>query len=176
MNRNEKEAMVGSLADIFSSSQVGFLVDYRGLNVAEMTELRRRLHDSAANMRILKNRIAKRAVEQTPFAALQEHMTETRALIYGDEPVAPAKTIGKYLDENNKLQYVAGVLVKGNDGSLLDAGRFKALGNLPSREQLLTNLLFVLQGTQTQFVRTLNEVPAKFVRTLAALAEARKAS
>jgi large subunit ribosomal protein L10 len=175
LNRTEKESLVGSLAEIFGSTQVGFLVDYRGLNVAEMTDLRRQLHDSAANIRILKNRIAKLAVQETPFVALQEHLVDTRALVYANEPVAPAKAINKFLGENEKLRFIAGVLVIGAGGTLLDAGRLKALGNLPSREQLLTQFLFVLKGTQTRFVRTLNEVPAKFVRTLAALAAAREA-
>jgi large subunit ribosomal protein L10 len=174
LNRTEKEEMVGSLADIFGSSQVGFLVDYRGLNVAQITELRRRLHDSAATMRILKNRIAKRAIQQTPFAALLEHLTDTRAFIYGQEPVEPAKAVQKYLGENDKLHFVAGVLVTASGVSLLDGNRLKALGTLPSREQLLTQFLFVLTATQARFVRTLNEVPAKFVRTLAALAAARE--
>ena len=100
-------------------------------------------------------------------------MTENRALIYGTEPVEPAKTVSKYLGENDKLRFVAGFLVTATGGSLLDAGRLKALGSLPTREQLLTQLLFVMKAPQTMFVRTLNEIPAKFVRTLAALAEAR---
>lgn len=173
MNRTEKAELAASLAEIFNSTQVGFLVDYKGLSVAEITDLRRRLRESSAQMRILKNRIAKRAVQETPFAPLGEHLLDTRALIYGDEPVAPAKAVTKYLGENDKLQFVSGVLVTGAGGSVLDAARLKALGNLPSREQLLTQLLFVMKGTQTQFVRTLNEIPAKFVRTLAALAAAR---
>lgn len=174
MKRNDKEALAGTLGEIFSSSQVGFLVDYRGLDVGQITELRRRLHESSATMRVLKNRIAKRAIQETPFAPLQEHLTDTRAFIYGAEAVAPAKTIAKYLGENDKLQFVAGVLVTPSGTSLLDGARLKALGNLPSREQLLTQLVFVMKGTQTRFVRTLNEVPAKFVRTLAAIAAAKE--
>ena len=176
MNRTEKESLAGSLGEIFGSAQVGFLVDYRGLNVAEITELRRRLHDSAATLRVLKNRIAKRAIQQTPFAPLQEHLTDTRALIYGQEPVEPAKAVNKYLGENDKLQFIAGLLVTASGGSLLDARRLKALGTLPSREVLLTQLLFAMKSPQSRFVRTLNEIPARFVRTLAALAEARAAN
>jgi len=174
LKRTDKEELAGTLADIFSSSQVGFLVDYRGLDVAQITELRRRLHESSATMRVLKNRIAKRAIQETAFAPLQEYLSDTRALIYGADPVEPAKTVSKYLGENDKLQFVAGFLVTPSGGSLLDAARLKALGNLPTREQLLTQLLFVMKGTQTRFVRTLNEVPASFVRTLAAIAAARE--
>ena len=175
MKRTDKEELVGSLSEIFTSAKVGFLVDYKGLTVSQITELRRRLRQSAANMRVLKNRIAKRAIEASAFAPLKDHLTDNRALIYGTDPVEPAKAVSKYLGENDKLHYVAGFLVTGKGGSLLDARRLKALGNLPSREQLLTQLLFVMKGPQTKFVRTLNEIPAKFVRTLAALAEARGA-
>ncbi len=175
MKRTEKEELAGSLAQIFRASRVGFLVDYKGLTVAQITDLRRRLRQSAAHMRILKNRVAKRAIEATAFAPLKEHLTQNRALIYGTEPVEPAKAVSKYLGENDKLRFVAGFLVTAAGGSLLDASRLKALGNLPSREQLLTQLLFVMKSPQTLFVRTLNEIPAKFVRTLAALAEARGA-
>jgi large subunit ribosomal protein L10 len=142
--------------------------------MAEITELRRRLHGSAARMRILKNRIAKLAIGETPFAPLVKHLVDTRALIFADEPVAPAKTVSKYLGENDKLRFVAGLLLSDGKPALLDLARLRALGDLPSREVLLTQLLFVMNGTQTRLVRTLNEIPAKFVRTLAALAEARK--
>ena len=173
MKRNEKEELAGSLAAIFSAARVGFLVDYKGLTVSQITELRRRLRQSAASMRILKNRIAKRAIEASAFAPLKDHLKENRALIYGTEPVEPAKAVSKYLGENDKLRFVAGFLVTATGGSLLDAARLKALGSLPTRKQLLTQLLFVMKAPQTMFVRTLNEIPAKFVRTLAALAEAR---
>lgn len=173
MNRNEKAELAVSMAEIFGSSQVGFLVDYKGLTVQEITDLRRELRQASAHMRILKNRIAKRAVQETPFAPLGDHLTDTRALIYGTDPVAPAKAVAKYLGTNDKLQYVSGVLLTASGGSVLDIGRLKALGDLPSREQLLTQLVFVMKGTQTKFVRTLNEIPARFVRTLAAVAKAK---
>ncbi len=170
MDRTEKEQLAASLHEIFNDAQMGLLVDYRGLNVAEMGELRRQLHESAANMRVLKNRVAKRAIQDTPFAELAEHLIDTRALIYAEDPVPPAKAVSKFLSGNDKLQFVSGMLITASGGSALDAGRLKALGSLPSREELLTQLLFVMKGTQTQFVRTLNEIPARFVRTLAAVA------
>ena len=170
MNRTDKEDMVASLRDIFTAAQVGLLVDYRGLNVAEITELRRRLHEASTNMRVLKNRIAKLAIKETPFSPLEDQLTETRALIYGGDPVAPAKVVSKFLRENAKLRYIAGLLITAAGASLLDSARVRALGNLPSRDELLAQLVYLLKGTQSQFVRTLNEIPARFVRTLAALA------
>ncbi len=173
MRRTEKEELVGLLADIFKNAQVGFLADYRGLTVEDVTDLRRRLHESATGMRVLKNRIAKLAIKDTPFEALSEDLTEPRALIFGNDPVAPAKVISKYQGENSKFQVLKGVLVTKGVGALLDAGQIKSLGNLPSRDQLLAQLMSVMNGTLSKMVRTLNEIPAKFVRTLAAVAEAK---
>jgi large subunit ribosomal protein L10 len=170
LKRTEKEELVGTLSDIFRKAQVGLLVDYRGLNVAEITDLRRQLHESATTLRILKNRIARLAIRESPFAPLENELSEPRALIYGEDAVAPAKVLTKYLTGSEKLKFIAGVLVTPTGRALLDANRMKALGTLPSREELLARLLFVMKGTHTRFVRTLNEIPARFVRTLAAVA------
>jgi len=174
LNRTEKEEAVSGLGELFNSIQIGLLVDYRGLDVAEITELRRQLNENATKMRVLKNRLAKQAIKESPFAELGEYLTEPRALIYGDDPVAPAKVVSKFMSTNTKLDYISGMLLTGTVGSVLDANRMKALGNLPSREELLTKLVFVMNAVPTKLVRTLNEVPAKFVRTLAALAQSKE--
>lgn len=165
--------MVGALSEIFSNFQVGFLVDFRGLTVAEVTELRRRLHETATEMRVLKNRLAKIAIKGTPFEPLGENLVDTRALIYGNDPVAPAKVVSRFLEESAHFSVLQGMLITKSVGSLLDVEQIKALGSLPSREELLSQFFSVLSGPASKFVRTLNEVPAKFVRTLAAVAAAR---
>ncbi|MEE8434061.1 MAG: 50S ribosomal protein L10 [bacterium] len=174
MNRDEKQDMVTALGEIFNGAQVGLLIDYIGLNVAEISDLRRRLHESDSNMRVLKNRIAKLAIKDTPFATLEEQLSKPRALIYGDEPAASAKVLSKFLREHEKISYILGVLVTPTGTKVLEQADMRALGALPSREELLVKLLFVVQSPPTQFVRTLNEIPAKFVRTLAALAASRE--
>lgn len=173
MKRTEKHEMAASLAEIFNSAQVGLLVDYRGLNVAQLSDLRRKLHAKDTQIRILQNRIAKIAIKGTPFAALADHLSEPRALVFGQDPVAPAKVVTDFLKTNDKATYIGGMLITRDGGSPLDAARMTSLGNLPSREVLLVKLLYVMNATQTQFVSTLNEIPAKFVRTLAAIAESK---
>ncbi len=165
--------MVGALAEIFANSQVGILVDYRGLTVAEVTELRRRLHETATGMRVLKNRLAKIAIKDTPFEPLAENLVDTRALIYGDDPVAPAKVVSEFQEESKTFSVLRGLLVNKAVGSVLDTAQIKALGALPSRDELVAQLFSVFNAPVGNFVRTINEVPAKLVRTLAALAEAR---
>ncbi len=169
MKRTEKEAAVQAYAQIFKDSTVGFLVDFRGMNVSSVTELRRRLNEAKTGMKVLKNRMAKIAVTGTPFESLKDKMTQTRALVFGTEPVAPAKVVVKYGQENDKFKVVAGVLITGTALTLLDLPRVKALATLPSRVELLAKLLFLFKAPQTRFVRTLNEVPAMFVRALAAV-------
>ena len=93
MKRTDKEEMVSSLTNLFNTSQVGILADYRGLTVAEVTDLRRQLHETSTNMRVLKNRIAKIAIKGTPFEPLADDLTSTRAFIFGEDPAGPAKVL-----------------------------------------------------------------------------------
>lgn len=165
--------MVGNLGEIFGKSQVGILVDYRGLTVAEVTELRRRLHETSTGMRVLKNRLAKIAIKGTPFEPLADSLVDTRALVFGDDPVGPAKVVSTFQRDSEKFTVLQGLLVTKEQGSLLDPEQIKALGSLPPREVLLAQLLTVFNAPIGNFVRTLNEVPAKFVRTLAAVAAAK---
>ncbi len=175
MKREHKEELVGTLATLFKDSQIGFLVDFKGMTVESVTELRRRLHGAKTGMRVLKNRMAKIATKGTPFEALAPHMVDTRALVFGSDPVGPAKVMLKYAQENEKFKLVTGVLVsRAGVGELLDPKKIKVLGSLPPKEELIGKLLFLMNAPQTMFVRTLNEVPAKFVRTLAAVRDAKQ--
>jgi large subunit ribosomal protein L10 len=175
MKRENKEEMIGALAIVFKEHQVGFLVDFRGMTVGAVTDLRRKLHGAKTGMRVLKNRMAKIASKGTPFEPLAPHMTGTRALVFGQDPVAPAKVMLKYAEDNEKFKLVTGVLVsRSGVGEVLDAKQIKVLGNLPPKEELIGKLLFLMKAPPTMFVRTLNEVPAKFVRTLAAVRDAKQ--
>ena len=161
--------MVSTLADVFKNSQVGFLADYRGLTVAEITDLRRQLHEASTNMRVLKNRIAKIAIKGTPFEPLVEDLIDTRAFIYGEEPAGPAKVMSKFLHGNEKFSVLKGLLITNTGTSLLDSAQIKTLGSLPSREELIGGLLSVMNGPLVGMLTAMNEIPAKFVRTLAAV-------
>ena len=171
MERQAKETMVASLIETFKTAQVGFLLDYRGMNVAQATELRRKLRAAKSGMRVVKNNLAKIALKGTPFEGLEPSLVQTRALVFGADPVGPAKVLTQFLKEHEKIKYIMGLLVKGGQGQLVDERMVKALSDLPSREQLIGQLLSLMQAPAGQFLRLLNEVPAKFVRTLNAIAE-----
>lgn len=171
LKRTEKEELVGFLADIFNNSQVGFLADYRGLSVADVTDLRRRLHEASTGMRVLKNRIAKIAIKDTPFESMMEDITGTRAFIYGQDAAAQAKVVTKFQGENAKFSLLKGLVVTSEGTSELDVTQIKTLGSLPSRDELIARLLSVLNGPLVGLVSTMKEIPAKFVRILAAVGE-----
>ena len=171
MKRTEKEELVSFLTDIFNNAQVGILADYRGLSVADVTDLRRRLHDASTGMRVLKNRIAKIAIKDTPFESMMEDLTDTRAFIYGQDPAAQAKVVSKFQGEKDKFSLLKGLLVTSKGITTLDVAQIKTLGSLPSRDELIAQLLSVMNGPLVGLVSTMNEIPAKFVRTLAAVAE-----
>ena len=175
MDRATKEILVKEYKDLFSSAITGVLVDYKGLNVEELTELRKTLFEKNSKFRVLKNSLAKIAVEGTPFENLGGHFVETRALVYSQEDVAaPAKIVSEAAKKNEKIKLISGVLVSGEKGEVLDPQGIKALGNLPSKEELIAKLLFVMNAPITNFARVLNEVPSKFVRTLQAIADSKE--
>jgi large subunit ribosomal protein L10 len=175
MERTQKEILVDELQGIFNSATAAVLIDYKGLAANDLVEMRQELHKVSSTMKVLKNTLAKLAVEDTPFSGIKDYFVDTRALVYGQEdPVEQAKVLIKIAEENPNLKIHAGVLVDTAKTSLLDVKQVEALSKLPSKEALIVKLLFLFQAPATQLVRTLNEVPAKFVRTLAAVRDSKE--
>ncbi len=175
MERSQKEALVAEFGEIFSSAQSGVLVDFQGLTVEQLTSLRKSLYAKNGSFRVIKNRLAKIAAKDTPFESLAGEFVQNRALVYSEtDPVGTAKIMTEQAKSNEKLKIIAGLLVTEGQGHKLDLMAIKELGDLPSREELVAKLLFLLNAPITQFVRTLNEVPASFVRTLQAVAESKQ--
>jgi large subunit ribosomal protein L10 len=174
MERSQKEAQVNELRSIFNSMSAGVLVDYRGIEANQVVELRKKLNDASSTMKVIKNSLARIAAEDTPFAELADQFTQTRALVYCDgDAVQQAKVLSEAAKRLDNLKILAGILVGDSKTSILNTGEVEALSKLPSREELLMKLLFLMQAPATQFVRTLNAVPAKFVRTLAAVRDSK---
>ena len=174
MERSQKEAQVNELRSIFNSMSAGVLVDYRGIEANQVVELRKKLNDASSTMKVIKNSLARIAAEDTPIAELAEQFTQTRALVYSDgDAVQQAKVLSEAAKSLDKLKILAGILVGDSKTSILNSGEVEALSKLPSRDELIMKLLFLMQAPATQFVRTLNAVPAKFVRTLAAIRDSK---
>jgi large subunit ribosomal protein L10 len=172
LNLSEKQAVVAEVVEQVSKAQTIVLAEYRGLEVGKITALRKQARENGVYLRVLKNTLARRAVEGTPFAGLADKMVGP--LIYGisTDPVAAAKVINGFAKDNDKLVIKAGAMAN----YVMDVNGVKALATMPSREELLSKLLGTMQAPIAQFVRTLNEVPTKFVRGLAAVRDAKPAA
>ena len=170
LNLEEKKAVVEEIAAQVAGAKGIVLAEYRGLEVGHMTELRRRARRSGVYLRVLKNSLARRAVKDTPFAQLADQMVGP--LVYGisSDPVATAKVMNEFAKGNDKFVIKAGAM----PNAVISAKEVAALASLPSREELLSRLMATMQAPIAQFVRTLNEVPSKFVRTLAAVRDAKE--
>jgi len=177
LDRIQKEAQVKELNLIFNKMTAGIVIDYRGIDANQIVELRKELHGSSSKMKVLKNSLARIASNDTPFAGLADQFTKTRAIVYSDgDPVEQAKVLSEQAAKLENLKILAGILVGDGKTSILDSSQVEALSKLPSREELLVKLLYLFQASTTQFVRTLNEVPSKFVRTLAAISDSKSQS
>ena len=170
LNLEEKQAVVREVSAQVAGAQAIVLAEYRGLEVGNMTELRRRARGSGVYLRVLKNTLARRAVKDTPFAKLADQMVGP--LVYGisSDPVATAKVMNEFAKGNDKFVIRAGAM----PNAVISAKEIAALASLPSREELLSRLMGTMQAPIAKFVRTLNEVPSKFVRALAAVRDAKE--
>ena len=172
LNLDDKKAVVAEVSAELAKAQAVIVAEYRGLEVGQITELRAKARESGVYLRVLKNTLVRRAVAGTPYEGLASSMVGP--LIYGisADPVAPAKVLSEFAKSNDKLVVKAGAM----PNYVMDVAGVKALASMPSREELLATLLGTLQAPVAKFVRTLNEVPGKFVRTVAALRDAKEAA
>ena len=170
LNLEQKQAVVSEIAAQLGSAQSVIVAEYRGLDVGAVTDLRAKARKSGLYLRVLKNSLARRAVKGTPFEKLSEQMVGP--LIYGisQDPVAGAKVLSAFAKDNEKLVIRGGAM----PNLLMSVKDVSALAALPSREELLAKLVGKMQAPVVKLVRTMNEVPGKFVRTLAAVRDARE--
>ena len=170
LSLEQKQAMVSEVSAKLVGAQALIVAEYRGLDVEKVTQLRSKARKSGVFLRVLKNTLARRAVQGTPFEKLSEQMVGP--LMYGisEDPVAGAKVLSEFAKENEQFVIKAGAM----PGSVMSAQDIKALASLPGREQLIATLLGTMQAPVTKLVRTMNEVPGRFVRTLAAYRDAKE--
>lgn len=172
LNLEDKKALVAEVSAQLVSAQAIILAEYRGIQVGDITALRAKARNSGVYLRVLKNTLARRAVADTPFAGLAEHMVGPLAYGIGSDPVAAAKVLHDFAKGNEKLVIKAGAM----PNYVMTAKDVATLATMPSREELIAKLLGTMQAPVAQFVRTLNEVPSRFVRTLAAVRDKKEAA
>ena len=172
LNRQEKAIVIEEVTTQVAAAQSIVVAEYRGLDVASVTVLRKNARASGVYLRVLKNSLARKAIVGTPFEALSTKLVGPLIYAISADPVAAAKVLSAFAKDNDKLAIKAGAL----PNSILDVNGVKALATMPSRDELLSKLLGTMQAPIAQFVRTLNEVPTKFVRGLAAVRDQKQAA
>ena len=165
LNLEEKQAVVAEIGAQVAQAQAIVVAEYRGLGVAAMTDLRKQARGSGVYLRVLKNTLARRAVAETPFAGLSDKMVGPLAYGICSDPVKVAKVLHEFARSNDKFVIKAGALAN----LVMSAKDVANLASMPSREVLIGKLMGTMQAPIATFVRTLNEVPGRFVRTLAAV-------
>jgi len=169
----DKKAVVAEVSEIAASAHSAIAAEYRGLTVGQMTELRAKARESGVYLRVVKNTLARRAIEGTDFECMQEGLVGPLVLAFSQEdPGAAARVIKAFVKENDKLV----VKLVSVGGQLLGPGDLERLASMPTREQALSMLLAVMRAPLDKFARTLNEVPGKLVRTVAAIRDQKDAA
>jgi large subunit ribosomal protein L10 len=169
----EKQQIAEDLRDRFSKSAIIVLTDYKGLDVAAMNDLRRKLRAEQIEYQVVKNTLLIRASEDNDVALIKDYFKGPSAIALSyDDPVAPAKVLSQFAKEHDKLEIKVGVM----DGQVLDANAIQTLAKLPSREVLLGQLLSALNAVPTSFVRTIAEVPRSLVNVVAAIRDQKEAA
>jgi large subunit ribosomal protein L10 len=170
LSRQEKAVKIDQVCAIVAQAKAIVVAEYRGLDVESITRLRRQARGQGVQLRVLKNTLARRAMTGTPFAGLSDHLVGPLVYGMGTDPVAVAKVLSSFAKDNEKLVVKAGAM----PDFVMDSKAVKALATMPSREELLAKLMATMQAPVAQFVRTLDEVPSRLVRTLAAVRDARQ--
>ncbi len=165
ITRAKKEAIIGDLEEKFANSSVAILTDYRGLNVAEATKLRRRLREAGCEFKVAKNTLTALVAKKMGLEEIIPYLEGPVAIAFGRDPVAPAKVLTEFIREFKKMEIKAGVL----EGRVIDAKGVRGLADLPPREVLLGRVLGGMQAPLYGFAGALAGVLRSFVYALEAL-------
>lgn len=154
----KKAEIVKQISDMLNAAQSAIVVDYRGLTVAEVTDLRKQLRDAGIKMSVIKNKILDRAVEGTDYEELRSTFVGPTAVAFSDEdPIAPAKILKKFADDHDALEIKGGFIEK----SVKTLDEINEYANMPGREELLSMLASALQDPMRKIARAVKAVADK---------------
>ena len=157
LNLDDKKAVVAEVSAQVANAQTIAIAEYRGIEVGDLTVLRKKARESGVYLRVLKNTLVRRAVAGTPFAGLADQMVGPLIYSISADPVAAAKVLNDFAKTNDKLVLKAGSYA----GNVLDKAGVQALASIPSREELLSKLLYVMQAPVAGFVRAVDALAKK---------------
>ena len=172
LNLQQKQAVVTEVAEVASTAHSVIAAEYRGLTVADMTELRASARESNVFLKVVKNTLAKRAFDGTDYDCMGDSLSGQLVFAFSlEEPGSAARVIKDFAGKNDKL--VVKLVAFG--GELLDPSDIKRLASLPTRDQAISLLMAVMKAPVEKLTRTINEVPGKLVRTVAAIRDSKQA-
>jgi large subunit ribosomal protein L10 len=167
--KTEKQEAVERLKEKFQESASVICVDFRGINVERITQFRRQIQETSGNYQVVKNTLARRAIEETSFRELNQFLVGPTGIVFcPGEPMESAKVVAKFVDETNGALQIKGGIV---EGAVFDAKGIKKVATLPSRQELLAQFVAALQSPISGFVGTLEGIAREFVYTLQAIAD-----
>jgi len=172
VNRGEKEEVVADLNRTFNNAAAVVVTHYRGLKVTEISDLRGKMREAGANFRVTKNRLARLAINGTPYAPLAEMFEGPVAIAYSDDVVAPAKICVNFAKQNDKLVVVGGAMRE----TLLDASAVKDLAGLPSLDELRGKIIGLLNAPATKVAGVLQAPAGQLARVIDAHAKSSEAT
>ena len=173
MNLEEKKKIVHDLNERFSKAAVVIVTDYKGLDVAAINDLRRRLRKEEVEYQVVKNSLMVRASQETDVALIKETFKgpSAVAMSYSD-PITPAKVLTEFAKDHDMFEIKVGVM----NGKIIELKEIKALSALPSREVLLGTFVSVLSNVPSGFVRTIAEIPRRLLNVLQAIQDQKEAA
>jgi len=173
LNLEQKKAVVAEVAEVASQAHSAIAAEYSGLSVASMTELRSRARNSGVYLRVVRNTLARRAVQDTEFECLGEHLKGPLILAFSQEdPGAAARVMKDFAKEQDKLV----IRLVATGGQLLDVADIDRLASLPTYDEAISLLMRVMKAPIEKMVRTIAEPPNKLARTLAAVRDQKQQS
>ncbi|HFD87625.1 MAG TPA: 50S ribosomal protein L10 [Gammaproteobacteria bacterium] len=166
LNLNDKKAIVAEVADVAANAYSAVAAHYIGLTVGDMTELRKKARESGVYLRVVKNTLARRAIQGTDFECMSDALVGPLVLAFSqDDPGAAARVISEFTKDNAKLE----VKIVSIGGKLLAAGEIDRLAKMPTKDQAISLMMALMKAPVEKLARTLNEVPTKVTRVVAAV-------
>lgn len=164
MTRTAKEAWVSNVHDVFASTDIVIVTHYKGLSVAEMSDLRAKTRAAGASFKVTKNRLAKRSLENTQYAGLADMFTGPTAIAFANDPVAAAKVIAEFSKKNEKLVMLGGAFGEHQ----LDEAAIKQLATMPSMDELRAKLIALINTPATRLAGVLQAPAGQLARVCGA--------
>ena len=169
MLKTEKQEIVDRLKEKFQESASVICVEFRGINVEKITQFRRQIQETSGNYQVVKNTLVRRAIKETSFKELNQFLVGPTGIVFcPGEPMESAKVVAKFVGETNGALQIKGGIV---EGTVFDAKGIEKVATLPSRQELLAQLVAALQSPISGLVGTLEGIVREFVYTLQAIAD-----